>query len=64
MTEAAGKLEALGVVQRERGGIKIVNRTALRGRCCECYGATVRNFEEMFADAKRRACAGDDRSER
>jgi CRP-like cAMP-binding protein len=64
VTEAAGKLEALAVVQRERGGIKIVNRTALRSRCCECYGATVRIFEEMFADAKRRACAGDDRGER
>jgi CRP-like cAMP-binding protein len=64
VTEAAGKLEAMGVVQRERGGIKIVNRTALQGRCCECYGATVRIFEDMLADAKRHACAGGERIER
>jgi CRP-like cAMP-binding protein len=54
ITEAAGKLEALGIVKRGRGGITIVNRARLLARCCECYGATARHFDNLVSEAQQR----------
>jgi CRP-like cAMP-binding protein len=38
VTEAAGKLQKLGVITYSRGHIAVVDRTRLEELCCECYG--------------------------
>jgi CRP-like cAMP-binding protein len=37
VTEAAGKLQKLGVIDYKRGHITIKDRTKLESLCCECY---------------------------
>jgi hypothetical protein len=38
VTEAAGKLQKLGVITYSRGNISVVDRVRLEELCCECYG--------------------------
>ena len=42
VTEAAGKLQAAGVIHYRRGHITVVDRPGLEARACECY-SVVRN---------------------
>ncbi|WP_026375981.1 Crp/Fnr family transcriptional regulator [Aestuariibacter salexigens] len=42
VTEAAGKLQKLGVIRYQRGHITVLDREKLEALCCECY-ATVRD---------------------
>lgn len=42
VTEAAGKLDRLGVINYKRGHIRVLNRSALERLSCECY-AVVKN---------------------
>lgn len=37
VTEAAGKLQKLGVISYRRGHIKVLDRIKLEALCCECY---------------------------
>jgi CRP-like cAMP-binding protein len=37
VTEAAGKLQKLGIIQYHRGHIIVLDRAGLEQRCCECY---------------------------
>lgn len=37
VTEAAGKLQSLGVIHYKRGHITVTNREKLEELCCECY---------------------------
>src|SRR5476651_60697 len=37
VTEAAGKLQAAGIIDYARGRIKVKDRLALEGAVCECY---------------------------
>jgi CRP-like cAMP-binding protein len=37
VTEAAGKLQADGLIRYSRGQITILDRAGLERRCCECY---------------------------
>ncbi|MEO3737668.1 Crp/Fnr family transcriptional regulator [Shewanella baltica] len=37
VTEAAGKLQKLGVINYKRGHITVTNREKLETLCCECY---------------------------
>jgi CRP-like cAMP-binding protein len=37
VTEAAGKLQKLGVIDYKRGQITVTNRQKLETLCCECY---------------------------
>jgi CRP-like cAMP-binding protein len=37
VTEAAGKLQKLGIIEYRRGNIKVIDRRALERRTCECY---------------------------
>ena len=41
VTEAARRLEILGIIEYSRGLITVSDRRALEQRCCECY-ATVK----------------------
>jgi CRP-like cAMP-binding protein len=40
VTEAAGRLRAIGVIDYQRGRIRIRNRKRLEATACECYEAT------------------------
>jgi hypothetical protein len=37
VTEAAGKLQRLGVIKYQRGQITVLDRPRLEQLCCECY---------------------------
>jgi CRP-like cAMP-binding protein len=37
VTEAAGRLEKLGIIRYVRGHITVLDRSRLEQRCCECY---------------------------
>jgi len=37
VTEAAMKLQAAGLIRYARGRIKVLDRTGLEARSCECY---------------------------
>jgi CRP-like cAMP-binding protein len=37
VTEAAGKLQKLGVIRYARGQITVLDRPKLQKLCCECY---------------------------
>ena len=38
VTEAAGKLQAAGLIRYSRGRITMLDRAGIEQRCCECYG--------------------------
>jgi CRP-like cAMP-binding protein len=47
VTEAAGKLQKLGVIEYSRGKISVLDRPHLERLCCECY-AVVKNETERL----------------
>ena len=48
VTEAAGKLQADGLIQYRRGHIKILDRARLEKRVCECYAAVKREYDRLL----------------
>ena len=56
VTEAAGKLQRLGVIEYSRGHITVLDRPKLEQRCCECY-AVVRKESERLLPAARKGSA-------
>jgi CRP-like cAMP-binding protein len=48
VTEAAGKLQDLGLISYKRGRITVLDRPALETACCECYGVVRREFERLL----------------
>ena len=50
VTDAAGKLQKLGVIQYSRGRITVLNRPELERLCCECYGVVKRETERLLPD--------------
>lgn len=49
VTEAAGRLQRLGVIQYSRGRITVVDRPQLERLCCECYGVVKRETDRLQA---------------
>jgi len=47
VTEAAGKLQKLGVIEYSRGQITVLDRPRLERLCCECY-AVVREESDRL----------------
>lgn len=47
VTEAAGKLQKLGVIRYSRGRITVIDRDRLEGLCCECYAVVRREFDRL-----------------
>jgi CRP-like cAMP-binding protein len=52
VTEAAGKLQKLGVIRYSRGRITVLNRTKLEQLSCECYAAVKRETDRLLAPYK------------
>ena len=49
VTEAAGKLEKRGIIKYARGLITVIDRGALKDRCCECYDVVKRETDRLLA---------------
>ena len=47
VTEAAGKLQQLGVINYKRGHIEVIDRDKLEALCCECYAAVKHENERL-----------------
>jgi CRP-like cAMP-binding protein len=50
VTEAAGKLRDLGIIQYSRGRIKVLNRAELEQHVCECYAVVKKEFDRLLSD--------------
>jgi CRP-like cAMP-binding protein len=48
VTEAAGRLQAEGLIHYSRGHIKILDRPALEKRVCECYAVVKKEFARLL----------------
>lgn len=48
VTEAAGRLYKLGVIQYNRGRIEVLDRPALERMSCECYAAVKRETDRLL----------------
>jgi CRP-like cAMP-binding protein len=47
VTEAAGKLQKLGVITYSRGSITVLDRAELERLCCECYGVVKKETDRL-----------------
>lgn len=47
VTEAAGKLQAAGLIRYSRGHITVLDRTGIERRCCECYAVVKREADRL-----------------
>ncbi len=48
VTEAAGKLQAAGLVTYRRGRITVLDRPRLQARSCECYRVVKKEFDRLL----------------
>jgi CRP-like cAMP-binding protein len=48
VNEAAGKLQALGVISYNRGRIVVLDRPKLEALCCECYEVVKRETDRLL----------------
>jgi Mn-dependent DtxR family transcriptional regulator len=51
VTEAAGKLQADGLVEYSRGRIKVLDRKRLEERVCECYAVVKDEYDRLLPHA-------------
>ena len=50
VTEAAGKLQNVGLIHYSRGRITVLDRSALEARSCECYAVVKREFDRLLPE--------------
>lgn len=48
VTEAAGKLQRLAVIEYTRGRIKVLDRPKLEALCCECYSVVRKETDRLL----------------
>jgi CRP-like cAMP-binding protein len=51
VTEAAGKLQAAGLIHYSRGHITVLDRPKLEARACECYAVVKREYDRLLPEA-------------
>ena len=51
VTEAAGKLQAEGLIDYSRGRITVLDRPELEARVCECYAVVKREYDRLLPAA-------------
>jgi len=54
VTEAAGRLQAAGVIRYRRGHITVLERAGLELRTCECYEVVRKEFARLLSDVRHR----------
>jgi CRP-like cAMP-binding protein len=55
VTEAAGKLQRLGIIHYQRGKITVLDRPKLEALCCECYAVVKKETDRLIPYVQRRA---------
>ena len=50
VTEAAGRLQAAGLIHYSRGKITVLDRPGLEARVCECYAVVKRESDRLLSD--------------
>jgi CRP-like cAMP-binding protein len=53
VTEAAGKLQAEGLIEYSRGHITVLDRPQLEARVCECYSVVKKEYDRLLPAARR-----------
>lgn len=48
VTEAAGKLQKLGLIKYSRGRIKVIDRPGVEAKCCECYKVVKVEYDRLL----------------
>jgi len=56
VTEAAGKLQKLGVIEYSRGQITVLDRRKLEKLCCECYAVVRREVFPRHSSGASKSC--------
>jgi CRP-like cAMP-binding protein len=51
VTEAAGKLQAEGLIHYSRGRITVLDRAQLEARVCECYAVVKKEYDRLLPEA-------------
>ena len=51
VTEAAGKLQAEGLIEYRRGRITVLDREHLEARVCECYAVVKKEYDRLLPAA-------------
>lgn len=51
VTEAAGKLQAEGLIEYSRGRITVLDRDQLEANVCECYSVVKREYDRLLPEA-------------
>ena len=54
ITEAAGKLQRAGLISYRRGHIKLLERSGLESRACECYAVVKKELNRLLSDVQYR----------
>jgi CRP-like cAMP-binding protein len=57
VTEAAGKLQELGIIRYARGKITVLDRPHLERRSCECYAVVKRETDRLLSPNSRTRAA-------
>jgi CRP-like cAMP-binding protein len=57
VTEAAGKLQKLGVIEYSRGNITVLDRPRLEQLCCECYAVVRKESDRLLPHPRGRPSA-------
>jgi Mn-dependent DtxR family transcriptional regulator len=52
VSDAAGKLQAQGLINYSRGRITVLDRAKLEAQVCECYALVRRETDRLFPDGK------------
>ncbi len=52
VTEAAGRLQAEGLIQYSRGRITILDRPQLEARVCECYSVVKKEYDRLLPEVR------------
>jgi CRP-like cAMP-binding protein len=52
VTDSAGRLQRLGVIEYHRGHIQVLNRSKLETLCCECYAVVRKESDRLLPWAK------------
>ncbi|HUX83217.1 MAG TPA: Crp/Fnr family transcriptional regulator [Halothiobacillus sp.] len=59
VTDAAGKLQKLGIIEYHRGRITVLDRKKLEQQSCECYAVVKKEADRLLPySVGRGACAG------
>jgi Mn-dependent DtxR family transcriptional regulator len=48
VTEAAGRLQADGLIEYSRGKITVLDRERVEARVCECYAVVKREYDRLL----------------